>query len=136
MQDERFAFDQLCVLAELPSRTVRYYIQRGLVDRPIGETRGAYYTRKHLEQLLAVKKWTGAGLSLERVGELMREEAEAPPLRRPRPGEISIWSRLHVSDGVEISIEPGLAGLSPEEVRAFAREVMKAYQSIRKTVKK
>ena len=61
----------LCVLADLSVRTVRYYIQLGLVDRPIGETRGAYYTDRHLQQLLTIKKWTDAGLSLERVRELL-----------------------------------------------------------------
>lgn len=135
MQEDRFSFDELCVLADLPSRTVRYYIQRGLVDRPVGETRAAYYTRKHLDQLLTVKKWTGAGLSLDRVGELLREDGEPPPPQRKRQGDISVWSRVHVADGVEISIEPGLAGLSPGEVRAFVREVMNAYKAIRKADK-
>lgn len=135
MQEDRISFDDLCVLADLPSRTVRYYIQRGLVDRPIGETRAAYYTRKHLDQLLTVKKWTGAGLSLERVGELVRGEADEPPLPRRRPGDISVWSRLHVADGVEIAIEPGQAGLTPEQVRALAKEVMSVYRAIRRTNK-
>ena len=31
----------LCVLVDLPPRTVRYYVQMGLVDRPQGETRAA-----------------------------------------------------------------------------------------------
>lgn len=135
MQEDRFPFDELCVLADLPSRTVRYYIQRGLVDRPIGETRAAYYTRQHLDQLLTVKKWAGAGLSLERVGELLHGEADEPPLPRKRPGDISVWSRLHVAEGVEISIDPGQAELTPEQVRAFAKKVMGAYKEIRKTDK-
>jgi len=135
MQD-RFSFDELCVLADLPSRTVRYYIQRGLVDRPVGETRAAYYTRSHLDQLLTVRKWTGAGLSLERVGELMHGEADEPPLPRKRPGDVSVWSRLHVAEGIEIAIEPGLAALTPEQVRAFAREVMTAFRAIREADKK
>ena len=34
---------ELVVLADLPPRTVRYYVQIGLVDRPEGETRAARY---------------------------------------------------------------------------------------------
>ena len=30
-----YSIDELAALAELPRRTVRYYIQQGLVDRPI-----------------------------------------------------------------------------------------------------
>ena len=44
----------LCVLADLPLRTVRYYVQIGLVDRPEGETRAARYGARHLEQLLQI----------------------------------------------------------------------------------
>ena len=45
----------LCVLADLTPRTVRYYVQIGLVDRPEGETRAARYGPPHLEQLLLTK---------------------------------------------------------------------------------
>ncbi len=47
---------ELCVLADLPPRTVRYYVQIGLVNRPQGETRAARYGSTHLEQLLLIKK--------------------------------------------------------------------------------
>jgi DNA-binding transcriptional MerR regulator len=65
---------ELCVLADLPPRTVRYYVQIGLVDRPQGETRAARYGATQLEQLLLIKKWTAAGLSLERIRELLHGE--------------------------------------------------------------
>ena len=41
----------LCVLADLPPRTIRYYVQMGLVDRPQGETRAARYGAKSLMHL-------------------------------------------------------------------------------------
>ena len=46
-----FTLDDLCTLTDLPKRTVRYYMQMGLVDRPIGETRAAHYLATHLDQL-------------------------------------------------------------------------------------
>ena len=63
----RHPLADLCVLADLPPRTVRYYVQIGLVDRPEGETRAARYGARHLEQLLQIRKWTAAGVSLERI---------------------------------------------------------------------
>ncbi len=54
---------------EVPDRrTVRYYTTLGLVDRP-AEMRGrtAYYGRKHLCQLLAVKRLQAQGQSLAQV---------------------------------------------------------------------
>ena len=67
-------------------RTVRYYIAQGLLDRPEGEKRGAHYLRRHLEQLLLVRRWTDAGLSLERVRELIAGAPEDPPRRAAPPG--------------------------------------------------
>ena len=46
----RHTLESLATLAGLTPRTVRYYIQQGLVDRPLGEKRGAYYLARHLEQ--------------------------------------------------------------------------------------
>ena len=62
-----FSLDELCTLTDLPKRTVRYYMQMGLVDRPIGETRAAHYLSAHLDQLLKVKQLSDAGISLERI---------------------------------------------------------------------
>src|SRR5581483_8219689 len=84
--DVRWTLDELCdevarVLAtdspapvdgrvrEVPDRrTIRYYTTLGLIDRP-AEMRGrtAYYGRKHLWQLLAIKRLQAKGLSLVQV---------------------------------------------------------------------
>lgn len=125
-----YALSDLCVLVDLPPRTVRYYVQVGLVDRPEGETRAARYCATHLEQLLLIKKWTAAGVSLERIRELLHgEHAPIPP--RPRAvGSIEVKSHLTVADGVEMVIEPGRAGLSPEQVRQFIKGVMAVFQQV------
>lgn len=121
----------LCALADLPIRTARYYIQIGLVDKPSGSTRAAVYGPKHLEQLLLIKKWTAAGVSLERIRELLHGgEAPVPP----RPfvaGAVEVRSHLTVADGIEVVIEPGRAGLSPEQVRRLTRAVMATFESIK-----
>ena len=126
-----FTLAELCALAEMQIRTVRYYIQIGLVDRPIGETRAAYYTSHHLEQLLQVRKWTQAGVSLERIHELLAGEAPPIPPRARGPGTVEVWSHLVVADGLEITLEPGRAQLSPEQVRAFFQGVQKLYRDVK-----
>jgi DNA-binding transcriptional MerR regulator len=55
-------------------RTVRYYIQKGLVDRLEGVGKGAFHSRSHLEQLLSIRKWKAAGLSRERIQEILTGE--------------------------------------------------------------
>ena len=126
-----FTLEEISALAELPRRTVRYYIQSGLVDRPQGTGKGAYYTQEHVEQLLTVRKWQLAGLSLERIAEVLKQPTAGilPPAPR-RAGTVEVWSHLVVADGVEVTLEPGRAGLSPEQVRAFFRGISRVYQQI------
>lgn len=132
-RDPGYSLDELSALVELPRRTVRYYIQLGLVDRPEGETRAARYTQTHVDQLLMVRKWTLAGLSLERIRE-MKEAGPEPALPLPtrRPGSVEVWSHLLIAEGVELLIEPRQAGLAPEQVRQLLRRTIEALHQIRK----
>ena len=130
--ETRYTIDELAALAELPRRTVRYYLQQGLLDRPIGEKRAAYYTPRHLEQLLTIRKWQHAGLSLERIRDILGGgDTELPPPRPRGPGTVEVWSHLVVTDGLELTLEPSRAGLSPEQVRALFRGVTALYEQIR-----
>lgn len=121
---------ELCALADLPLRTARYYIQIGLVDRPEGETRAARYGPRHLEQLLLVKKWTAAGVSLDRIRDLLRGDTSRLPPTPKTPGSLDVRSHLLVADGIEVVIEPGRARLTPEQVRQFVGGVMAVYAQI------
>lgn len=127
-----YSIDELAALVELPRRTVRYYIQQGLLDRPVGEKRAAYYTASHLEQLLTIRKWQQAGLSLERIRDILAKPDAGllPPVRPRGPGTVEIWSHMVVTDGLEVTLEPGRAGLSPEQVRAFFRGVTALYEEL------
>lgn len=132
-----FTLDDIAALAELPRRTVRYYIQSGLVDRPEGIGKGAFYSERHVEQLLLVRKWQLAGLSLERIGEVLKEPSSGslPPTPR-RAGTVEVWSHLVVADGVEVTLEPSRAGLTPEQVRAFFRGVTRVYEQLHQSEEK
>jgi DNA-binding transcriptional MerR regulator len=140
MKDEtrKFTIDEICALVEMNKRTVRYYIQKGLVDRPEGTGKGAFYNHTHLEQLLAIRKWKAAGLSLERIQDILAGEKSGdagdqllPPPLPKKQGTVEVWSHMLVSDGIELHIEPRRAGLSPEQVRALFKEVMDLFQKIR-----
>ena len=130
MSEKTFTLDELCTLTDLTKRTVRYYMQLGLVERPIGETRAAHYTNRHLDQLLRVKQLTEAGVSLERIREVMAGGDTPVPTRQQRPGSIEVRSHLFVAPGLEIQISPEEAGMTPEQVRAFVREVMQAAERV------
>ena len=132
-----FTIFDLAMLGGLSLRTVRYYIQDGLVDRPQGIGKGAYYTQTHVDQILTIRKWQDAGLSLERIRELMLQGAAAPVPPAPRrAGTVEVWSHVVVADGVEVNLEPGRAGLNPEQVRAFVRGVTQVYEQLHESEEK
>jgi len=132
------SLDQLCTLTDTTARTVRFYIQQGLVDRPLGEKRGSHYNHVHLQQLLEISKWKAAGLSLDRIRELLtvaNDDSLLPPPKPKVAGSLEVWSHLYIQDGLELTINPERAGLSPEALRHFTKQVMKLAQQLKSTDK-
>lgn len=132
-----FTLDELCALVEMNKRKIRFYIQKGLLQRPEGTGKGAFYTHRHLEQLLTIRKWKEAGLSLERIQEVIEDEQRlteptkpVPPPRTRRPGAVEVWSHLFIADGVELHIEPQRSGLSPEQIRALCKAILQEYETL------
>lgn len=133
MAHETYTLDELAALAATKPRTVRYYIQLALVDRPEGETRAATYGKRHLDQLLAIRRYQESGLTLDQIREQGLDAAKAPSEIRPRfPGTVEVWSRVTLADGLELNIEPGRAHLSAEQVRKLTRQVLQAFENLKK----
>ena len=68
---------ELAGLGSVTRRTVRYYVQEGLLPAPRGVGRGDHYGPEHLERLLRVKGLQERGLTLE----VIRRELTAPSSR-------------------------------------------------------
>lgn len=131
MPSSTFTLDQLCTLAAVSKRTVRYYIQIGLLHRPQGENRGARYLSSHLETLLRIKQLSEAGISLDRIREVL---AGVPPAVPPRPeafGTVEVKSHIRIAPGIEIQVSPEQAQATPEQIRALAKEVLTAWNRIK-----
>ena len=123
MAEVTYTIDDLCRLTGFTRRTIRYYVQEGLLDRPEGERRAAYYLEKHLEALLTIKRLTAAGLSLDAVRtRLKAPEDETPPVKR-KAGTARTCVHVTVADGVELVIDSSEAKLAPEKLRELCRQV-------------
>ena len=127
---KKFNLDDLCTLSDTSKRTVRYYMQIGLVDPPIGATKAAHYLHQHLDQLLTIRKLSDAGVSLERIRDVLSGEAPPVPRRRRQPGSVEVRTHLFIAEGIELEISPEQAGLSPEQVRTLLRAFIKTYQDL------
>lgn len=126
MKKETYSLSELCSLVDMSMRTVRYYIQKGMVDRPDGSGRGASYSSRHVAQLTTIKHWKTAGLSLERIQELLLAAEKEPNVPAPnrRPGHVDTVSRIYLSEGVELHIDPISSGLKREDIAKLCDGIM------------
>lgn len=58
---------RLCELTDVPARTVRYYIQVGLLDAPVPRGRHTTYDDMALSRLRAIRALRAAGVPLESI---------------------------------------------------------------------
>lgn len=125
----KLTLQQLSEQAGLPGRTIRFYIQQGLLPGPAGEKRGAYYTEAHLSDLLRIRQWQATGLSLDAIADLLQARQE-PPLAPARPGAVEVRSHLIVADGVELVVAPDRARLTQAQLRKLFRAVQRAHAEL------
>ena len=120
--DSRYAIGDLARLAGVSRRTVRYYVQEGLIPAPLGVGRGNHYTRAHLDEILRVKTLQEAGRTLDEIRQAPADGKKAP--RRERATvtapERTLWRRLSLSPGVEIHIASDVRLPPPSRLQELA----------------
>jgi DNA-binding transcriptional MerR regulator len=102
----RYAIGDLARLAGVSRRTVRYYVQEGLIAAPLGVGRGNHYSAEHLDQILRVKAMQEAGRTLDEIrnaGKAPRRSASAHVAGHSQI-ERSLWRRLTLAPGVELHV--------------------------------
>jgi DNA-binding transcriptional MerR regulator len=139
MADEkRYSIGEVAEAAGVSRRTVRYYVQRGLLPPPLGLGRGDHYTGDHLAVILQVKSLQERGFPLEEILLSMRgfqppepplaqecdtgDEPTRPP-ERPEwaPGEA--WVRQVILPDYELHARAGARPLTATELAALARAI-------------
>ncbi len=125
----KLTLQQLSEQTEVPGRTVRFYIQKGLLPAPEGARRGAYYTQAHLADILRIKQWQEAGLSLDAIAGLLQARQE-PAIELLRPGTVEVRSHLIVADGIELVVNAERAGLTQAQLRTLFQAVQAAHQDL------
>ncbi len=115
-----YGIDDLARLGGVSRRTVRYYVQEGLLPAPRGLGRGRHYGPEHLERLLRVKALQQRGLTLEGVRAVLEQRSPAPPAGGPRPVPRQALARLVLVPGVELLVSAERELPSEDELRELA----------------
>ncbi len=120
---------QLSEQSGVPARTIRYYIQLGLLAAPEGSKRGASYGTSHLADALRIRQWQETGLSLDAIAGLLQARHD-PPVAPARPGAVEVRSHLIIADGLELVVAPERARLTQAQLRSLFRTVQQAYAAL------
>jgi DNA-binding transcriptional MerR regulator len=124
MREGLYGVAELAELGGVSRRTVRYYVQEGLIPPPLGVGRGRHYDRRHLERLLLVKALQEQGLSLEDVRQAARRGAPAlPPAPAPLvpPARRSSWTRIELLPGLELHVSSDWRVPAPARLAELAQ---------------
>lgn len=106
--DEReLGIEELAGLGGVTRRTVRYYVQEGLLPAPRGVGRGRHYGPEHLDRLLAVKAMQERGESLESIRAAFAGGTRHPV--RPAAPHVSreAVTRVVLGPGLELLVSGG-----------------------------
>lgn len=148
MTSSTYKLDELARAADVAPRTIRYYVQRGLLPAPAFHGKDTAYGPEHLLRLRAVKRLQQAHLPLDAIqarlaGATPREleaiaasdviELELPaptpsrgPKPKPRPGPPpagEAWERITLAPGVELFVKDDASAAS----KRIAREILEMY---------
>ena len=133
--EPRYTIGELADRADVSRRTVRYYVQRGLLPAPDGLGRGAHYSDAHVARLIRVRELQEAGIPLADITRALDADPgapapSAPPASTPAPAATPApeawlptarWTRAVIGDGIELHVRDGVLG--PEALTALVRLV-------------
>jgi len=118
MSAPKLTVDEVASSVGLPSTTIRYYQQQGLIDAPTREGRRAYYGQRHIDQLMQLGALTERGFSLAAIKEMRRAEAEGKTLgdllHSPTLAESQRMVEMSLEELAASVLEPGQTP-SPEQ---------------------
>ena len=110
---------ELSDASDIPARTIRFYIARGLLAGPVKAGRGAVYTEEHLARLQKIKKLQGEGRML---AEIAHELDVSPPPPETAAPPASWWQHV-IQDDVMVWVRGDVSPWRMKQIRAAVDEM-------------
>ena len=116
MERKKYTIEELGELTGYTRRTIRYYVQEGLVDPPAGRGRGGFYYDSHVQQLLQIKSFQEKGIGITAMVSLMQKETPQSDLPSRK-----VMIRYDIVPGIEVSISREMEIKEPKKVLEIIR---------------
>ena len=118
---------ELAEESELPARTIRFYIARGLLQGPLKAGRGAVYGREHLERLERIKGLQAEGRTLSEIGGVLGGAGA-----KNAAAESTAWWQHTVAEDVMVWTRAGMSPWRTRQVQAAIAQLAHQLQQERK----
>ena len=125
-EDRKWTLLELAEEAQVPARTVRFYISRGLLPGPAGAGRGAVYAEEHLERLRRIRSLQQRGMMLSEIALALDGACEG---RLPAP---SSWWQYAVSPDVQVWVRADVSPWRLKQVRKSLAQMSAQLQASQK----
>ncbi len=106
-EKKRYTIDEMSDRTGFSKRTIRYYVQKQIIDPPSGRGRGGFYNDSHLSDLLRIRQLRDQRLNLNSIREILKgrarsQDKESGDVRR------DLRVRYEIIPGLEINISRNL----------------------------
>jgi DNA-binding transcriptional MerR regulator len=119
MSRERYDIRALVQASGISRRTIRYYVQLGLLPPPHGAGRGHWYDADHLARLGRIRDLQDRGRTLREIGEILEEGSAASARGEPEVSAPTLATHLSIAPGVELVVGHGATPPTPSQIRAL-----------------
>ena len=119
----RYPIGELATLGGVSRRTVRYYVQEGLIPHPLGLGRGKHDPAYHRAQLRRVPARPERGRPLDEIRGALGQAPSRRAAGKPAREEVlprSLWRRIALTPGVEVHVASTSRLPSPARLRELA----------------
>jgi DNA-binding transcriptional MerR regulator len=121
-----YNIELLVKLSGLPKRTIRYYIQMGLLSPPAGNCRGSYYTDEHLNRLEQIKKWSQQGVPLNKIKDIINGDVPSVTVDKVYSLCTSQWEKLEICEGVELHFRMNFIKMEEiNKINSFIKDLLR-----------
>ena len=123
MQKTQYTIQELCESTGYSRRTVRDYVEIGLVDPPSGRGRGGFYNDSSVNKLMQIKSLQEKGMNLAAIIDYFKGEktVDQSYLR-------DVWIKYEIVPGIEVSVRRDVEereGRKVFEIVRVARSIAK-----------
>ena len=125
METKKYFIDYLSEITGYNRRTIRYYIQEGLLEPPAGRGRGGFYYDSHVKQLLKIKELQGQGIAISSIASLLREKTAEPEMPKRE-----VMVRYGISPGIELVVGREIEIKEQRKIAeliSIAKSILKGY---------